>query len=39
MTDVAKGTQNLMPFILSAVENYATLGEIAGALRDVFGEY
>jgi len=35
----AKGTENLMPFILNAVENYATLGEIADILRAVFGEY
>lgn len=35
----AKGTANLMPFILVAAEAYATLGEIADTLRDVFGEY
>ncbi|HZY36079.1 MAG TPA: methylmalonyl-CoA mutase family protein [Mucilaginibacter sp.] len=35
----ATGTENLMPFILSAVENYATLGEISDTLRAVFGEY
>ncbi|WDF77804.1 methylmalonyl-CoA mutase family protein [Mucilaginibacter sp. KACC 22773] len=35
----AKGTENLMPFIISSVENYATLGEIADILREVFGEY
>ena len=35
----AKGELNLMPFILDAVENYATLGEIANTLRGVFGEY
>lgn len=35
----AKGKDNLMPHILHAVESYATLGEIADALRDVFGEY
>jgi len=37
--NAAKGKENLMPFILTAVENYATLGEIADALRKVFGEY
>jgi len=37
--EAAKGTENLMPFILSAVENYATLGEISDTLRQVFGEY
>ena len=35
----AKSTENLMPFILTAVEAYATLGEIADVLREVFGEY
>jgi methylmalonyl-CoA mutase, N-terminal domain len=37
--DAAGSTQNLMPYILTAVENYATLGEIANTLRTVFGEY
>ncbi|MEO5642139.1 MAG: methylmalonyl-CoA mutase family protein [Bacteroidia bacterium] len=35
----AKGTDNLMPHILSAVEAYTTLGEIADVMRKVFGEY
>jgi methylmalonyl-CoA mutase N-terminal domain/subunit len=35
----AQGTDNLMPAILGAVENLATLGEISGTLRDVWGEY
>jgi methylmalonyl-CoA mutase N-terminal domain/subunit len=35
----AKGTENLMPFILAAVKAQATLGEISDALRDVFSEY
>jgi methylmalonyl-CoA mutase N-terminal domain/subunit len=35
----ARGTENTMPFILEAVESYATLGEIANILRKVFGEY
>lgn len=39
LLDAAKGKQNLMPFILTAVECYATLGEIADTLRNVFGEY
>ncbi|MEM2104975.1 MAG: methylmalonyl-CoA mutase family protein [Candidatus Bathyarchaeia archaeon] len=30
---------NLMPFVLDAVKEYATLGEICGVLREVFGEY
>ena len=35
----ARGDINLMPVILNACENYATLGEIADKLRTVFGEY
>ncbi|KUO70944.1 MAG: methylmalonyl-CoA mutase [Clostridia bacterium BRH_c25] len=35
----AKGEDNLMPLILDAVKAYATLGEICGVLREVFGEY
>jgi methylmalonyl-CoA mutase N-terminal domain/subunit len=33
------GSENLMPLILQAVESYATLGEICGVMRGVFGEY
>jgi len=33
----ARGTDNLMPFIVEAVKSYATLGEIANVLRGVFG--
>ncbi|MER3544655.1 MAG: methylmalonyl-CoA mutase [Chloroflexota bacterium] len=35
----AQGNANLMPFILDAVRAYATLGEITGVLRSVFGVY
>lgn len=35
----ADESKNLMPFILGAVKTYATLGEICGVLRKVFGEY
>jgi methylmalonyl-CoA mutase N-terminal domain/subunit len=35
----ASTTENLVPAILSAVEAYATLGEISDTLRGVFGEY
>lgn len=35
----AKGNDNLMPHILSAVRTYATLGEICDVMRGVFGEY
>ena len=33
------GDANLLPPILDAVRAYATLGEICGAMREVFGEY
>jgi methylmalonyl-CoA mutase N-terminal domain/subunit len=35
----ARGSDNLLPCILAAVEAEATVGEIANALRDVFGEH
>ena len=35
----ARGTENLMPAILAAIESYATVGEISDALRKPFGEY
>ncbi|MEM3728587.1 MAG: methylmalonyl-CoA mutase family protein [Candidatus Bathyarchaeia archaeon] len=34
-----KEDANLMPFIIQAVKEYATLGEICDILRQVFGEY
>lgn len=39
LADAAQGTENLMPHILSAVEAYATTGEISNTLRHVWGEY
>ena len=35
----ARGTENLMPFILDCVRAYVTLGEICDTLRGVFGTY
>jgi methylmalonyl-CoA mutase N-terminal domain/subunit len=35
----ARTEENLLPAILAAVENFATVGEISDALRRVFGEY
>jgi methylmalonyl-CoA mutase N-terminal domain/subunit len=35
----ARTSENLLPAILSTVENYATIGEISDTLRRVFGEY
>jgi methylmalonyl-CoA mutase N-terminal domain/subunit len=39
LEDAARGSDNLMPPIIEAVRAYATLGEMAGALRDVWGEH
>lgn len=39
LREVAKGTENLMPYLIDAVKTYATLGEICGVLREEFGEY
>ena len=35
----ARGQANLMPLIIDAVQAYASVGEICGRLREVFGEY
>ena len=35
----ARGKENLVPPIVSAVKSRATLGEIANSMRDVFGEH
>ncbi len=35
----AKSNDNLMPPLLEAVKSYATLGEMMGVFREVFGEY
>jgi methylmalonyl-CoA mutase N-terminal domain/subunit len=37
--DDASGTANLMESLVAAVRAEATLGEMCGALRDVWGEY
>jgi methylmalonyl-CoA mutase N-terminal domain/subunit len=37
--DTARGTCNLMPVIVEAVEANATVGEISDAMRRVYGEY
>ncbi len=39
LEDAARGDVNLMPPIIEAVRAYATLGEIMGVFRKVFGEY
>jgi methylmalonyl-CoA mutase N-terminal domain/subunit len=39
LRQAAQGTANTMPYILDCVRAYATLGEIMGVFRRVFGEY
>jgi methylmalonyl-CoA mutase N-terminal domain/subunit len=39
VTAAARGSDNLVPPIVDAVEAQATVGEIADALRSVFGEH
>jgi methylmalonyl-CoA mutase N-terminal domain/subunit len=39
ISGTARGTDNLIPPILDAVESLATLGEISDAMRQVFGEH
>ncbi|MFW9915779.1 MAG: methylmalonyl-CoA mutase [Candidatus Thorarchaeota archaeon] len=39
LRSAAKGTENLMPIIVEAVREYATVQEICDVFRDVFGEY
>jgi methylmalonyl-CoA mutase N-terminal domain/subunit len=39
VTQAARDGSNLVPPIIAAVDAYATVGEIADAMRDVFGEF
>ncbi len=39
LREKAKTDENLMPYIIDAVKEYASLGEICDELRQVFGEY
>ncbi|HEY1243177.1 MAG TPA: methylmalonyl-CoA mutase family protein [Bryobacteraceae bacterium] len=39
LEEAARSESNLMPLILRAAESYATVGEISGRLKNVFGEY
>ena len=35
----AQSDQNLMPFLIHCVKEYATLGEICDTLKEIFGAY
>ena len=39
LRNACEGTENTMPFIIDAVREYATLGEIINVMKDVFGTY
>ena len=39
LKQAANGTENLLPPIRQALKDHASVGEVCGALREVFGEY
>jgi len=39
LKEVAKSSKNIMPIMIEVVKTYATIEEICGILREVFGEY
>jgi methylmalonyl-CoA mutase N-terminal domain/subunit len=39
LEDAANSDKNLLPLFIEMVENYITLGEITGMLRNIWGEY
>lgn len=39
ISERAKANENLVLPILGAVKDYATIGEICGALRDIWGDW
>lgn len=39
LDETARGNGNLLPYLIEAVEAYATIGEICAVLRRVFGEH
>jgi methylmalonyl-CoA mutase N-terminal domain/subunit len=39
LREAARGTENLLPPIRAALKDRASVGEVCGAMKDVFGEY
>jgi methylmalonyl-CoA mutase N-terminal domain/subunit len=39
LREVARGTANLLPAIREALKDRCSLGEVCGAMQDVFGKY
>jgi len=39
LKNAARGTENLMPYIIDSVREYASIGEIISTLKEIFGIY
>src|SRR4051795_13391826 len=39
LQEAARGDENLLPPIRAALKNHCSVGEVCGAMREVFGEY
>jgi methylmalonyl-CoA mutase N-terminal domain/subunit len=39
LREAARGSDNLLPPIRQALKDRASMGEVCGAMRDVFGRY
>jgi methylmalonyl-CoA mutase N-terminal domain/subunit len=39
LREAAAGTDNLLPYIRQALKDRCSMGEVCGAMRDVFGEF
>ena len=39
LREVARGSDNLLPPIRQALKDSCSLGEVCGAMREVFGDY
>jgi methylmalonyl-CoA mutase N-terminal domain/subunit len=39
LQNAARGTENLMPYIIDAIRVYASIGEVINTLKEVFGTY
>jgi len=39
LKEAARGTENLMPYIMDAIREYASIGEVMAALKEIFGVY
>ena len=37
--ECARGTDNLLPVLRQALKDRCSMGEVCGAMRDVFGDY